>query len=771
MTRLALSVRGIVQGLGFRPAMARAALGLGLTGRIFNTPEGAHIEIQGEGTARFLADFASFLPPGALIQSLESLELPLESGESDFRIVESARGGGSRFSIPPDLALCPACLREFLDPGDRRHLYPFISCGSCGPRYSYMLDLPYDRGNTAMAPFPLCPACMAEYEDLRSRRYHIEGFSCPDCGPALEGLEEGLAALLALSVVAIKGIGGYHLACLADDARAIRNLREKKRRPTKPLAVMYPSLQALEEAAELSALERSMLLSPEAPIVLIPKTRFKIEMATALAPDNPCLGVFLPYSPLHQLILGRLGRPLALTSANLPGDPLVIDDGAARSGFAGLAAAFIAHDRRIVKRADDSVLFVAGGLTLRVRNGRGCAPRPLRLASPAGCGILALGAELKSTITVVSGCDLATSPHIGDLESLPAFEHFRRTVDEMLAYYSLESELIAVDLHPDYESTRLGRELAKARGVPLLEVQHHYAHFLSVLLDTGRLEEGKPYLGLILDGTGYGMDGSLWGGELIHGDAWGFERLDHLSTLSLPGGEAAVREPWRIVAGLGLPVAAGLGRGGGRGEGEQEIVRRIAADRFLSPLTTSCGRLFDAAAAILGFDRAVSFEGEGAIWLEALACEAPSRRPSGAAQGPRLGPVPLLDGRALLRTLSAAAGEGRRALEGPRRAGLALAFHIELAASLAKAAADHAARLGCREIVLSGGVFQNRLFLELILAQLNKLGLAPLMGARVPVNDGGISIGQAAFALMQGSRPAGSARPFPERGGRGTIPA
>ncbi|MGA2546133.1 MAG: carbamoyltransferase HypF [Rectinemataceae bacterium] len=734
--RRRLLVRGLVQGLGFRPSIARAAASFRLTGRVFNTLNGAQIEIQGgnEEITGFLADFASFIPAKAVVESLESSDMPLENEEDAFRIIESAREGISRFSVPPDIALCPACRKEFLDPHDRRYLYPFISCGECGPRYSFMRALPYDRENTAMAGYPFCPDCLAEYENPKNRRFHIEGFCCPVCGPRLTGLEEGIAAILAGGIVAIKGIGGYHLACLADDPIAIRKLRERKNRPAKPLAAMYPSLEALEAAADLLPEEGCELLSPEAPIVLVPRERFKIPPALALAPDNPSLGVFLPYSPLHELILMRIGRPLAMTSANLPGDPLVIDDEAARNGFSGLVEAFIAHDRPILQRADDGVVFFWKGRRLRIRNGRGSAPRPIQLASASSRGILALGAELKSTVSVVSGTDLATSPHIGDLESLPAFEHFRKTVDAMLEYYGVEPEVVVVDLHPDYESTRLGKEIARKMGIALLEVQHHYAHFLSVLLDTGKLDSGAAFLGIILDGTGYGSDGTLWGGELILGDPWSFERLGSLSLLPLPGGEAAIREPWRIAAGIGL------GREGDwrRGERELDSVRKIAADRVLSPLTSSCGRLFDAAAAILGFERRVSFEGEAAIWLENLATEAKE-----AAALPRFDP---LDGRRLLLLLAGLAENPRR-LERSRLSALARGFHVALAESLVDAAAIQAERRGRREIVLAGGVFQNRLFLEIMMDGLAKRGMLPLIGDRVPLNDGGISVGQAAFAL------------------------
>jgi hydrogenase maturation protein HypF len=748
IARKRIHASGLVQGVGFRPRIALAARRRGLSGWVRNTRRGAELEVQGpeSDVAAFIDDIPSLVPVGAVLDSLEVEDAPLAIGESGFAIEASEEEGRSRFSVPPDLALCPDCEREFLDPSDRRYLYPFISCGSCGPRYSYMSAMPYDRGNTSMSVFPLCERCRAEYEDPSDRRYHIEGFSCPDCGPRVAGFEEGVAELLAGKVVAIKGIGGYHLACLADDAASVALLRAGKKRPRKPLAVMYPDLAALERAAALLPEERAALTSAEAPIILLPKRRFAAQPDPMVAPDNSSIGVFLPYSPLHKAILLRTTRPLALTSANLPGDPLVIDDEAAKEGLKEIASAFISHDRRILKRADDGVLLFAAGRRLPLRAGRGSAPRPLRLPSPSPAPILAFGAELKSTVSVVSGDLLATSPHIGDLEGFAAFEHFRRTVLDMLDYYGVEPALVACDLHPDYESTRFARELARARDIPLLRVQHHHAHLLSVLADAGRLD-GRACLGLILDGTGYGSEGGIWGGELLLAEEAGFERLAGLSPLPLPGGEAAIREPWRIAAGLGL-----LGYiPEGRSEGELEAVARVAKDLSLAPSTSSCGRLFDAAAAILGFDRAVGFEGEAAMWLEALAARA--ERPASLPE------VDAWDGLALLELLSDLAPEPR-SLDGGSRAALALGFHLALAENLAEAAAAAAQRLGFGELALSGGVYQNRIFLEALGGALKRRGLDGLRGERVPVNDGGISTGQAAagFLALRASAPTWSGR-------------
>jgi hydrogenase maturation protein HypF len=743
IVRRRILATGLVQGVGFRPAIALAAKGRALSGWVRNTRKGAEIEVQGPESAvsAFIREFPFFLPKAALIDSLEWSELPLLRSESGFDIAASGDDGTSRFSVPPDLALCPDCEREFLDPSDRRHLYPFISCGACGPRYSFMVGMPYDRHNTAMAAFPLCERCRAEYEDPMDRRYQIEGFSCPDCGPRLAGFEEGIEVLAAGGVAAIKGIGGYHLACLADEAKAVALLRARKHRPNKPFAVMYLDLSSLEAAAELLPEERAALASPEAPIVLVPKRRFARPPDSGVAPGNSSIGVFLPYSPLHKLLLMRITRPLVMTSANLPGDPLVIDDEAAREGLAGVASAFIVHDRKILKRADDGVVLVAtpsakaAALVIPLRKGRGAAPKPLRLPWASPLPILALGAELKSTVSVVSGRDLATSPHIGDLEGFLTFEHFRKTVQGMLDYYGVEPALVVADLHPDYESTRFGRELADERGIPFLQVQHHHAHLLSALLDLGKLEGGDAALGIVLDGTGYGRDGALWGGEILLAKGELFERVGHLSPLPLPGGEAAIREPWRIAAALGLLAYLPAGRD----QRELEAIARVAKDPSLAPLTSSCGRLFDAAAALLGFDRPIGFEGEAAMWLEALADE--SDRPA------RLPEAEALDGLALLVSLARLAPDPRR-MDRAELAALALGFHVGLAEIVAEGGARAARLFSQGELALSGGVFQNRIFLESLIDALKRRGMVALVGERVPMNDGGISIGQAVAGVL-----------------------
>jgi hydrogenase maturation protein HypF len=746
IVRRRIVARGLVQGVGFRPAVALAARERGLSGKVWNERNAALVEVQGPERAvlDFARDLPSLLPAAASLDALDGEELAPAAGEMGFSIAASSGEGPSRFSVPPDLALCPDCLREFLDPSNRRHLYPFISCAACGPRYTYMSGMPYDRAATAMAAFPLCAKCRAEYEDPSDRRCHIEGISCPDCGPRVAGLEEGIEALRSGLVAAIKGIGGFHLACLADDEAPVALLRARKARPRKPLAVMYPSLAALEESARLLEPERAALASPEAPIVLVDKRRFRAPPAEAVAPRNASIGVMVPYSPLHLLILREIGRPLVMTSANLSGDPLVIDDEAARLGLAGVADAIVGHERRILRRADDGVALACAGLSLSLRKGRGSAPRPIRLALPSPAGILAVGAELKSTVSIASGVDLATSPHIGDLEGVAAYEHFRKTVGEMLDWYGVEPQLVACDLHPGYESTRFAEAFAAAKGIPLVRVQHHHAHLLAALVDRGRPGDAEDLgarlgaegaLGLILDGTGYGCDGTIWGGELILARGSDFERRGFLSPFPLPGGESAIAEPWRIAAGLGLLRYVPSGRSAR----DVEASARAAGDPAVSPATSSCGRLFDAAAAILGFDSRVTFEGEAAMWLEALASEADA-----AADLP---PTCGMDGRALLAALASLAPADPRGKPDETR-GLALGFHAALAEGLARSGAEAAVALGLGELYLSGGVFQNRIFTEAIVAALRRLGIEPILGTRVPVNDAGISVGQAAAGIL-----------------------
>jgi hydrogenase maturation protein HypF len=754
IARRRLLVSGTVQGVGFRPAVARAAGLAGFTGWVANTPGGAEIEVQGDEGALgdFIHGFASLLPPRASVETLSVEEL-VPRAEEGFSIRSSGAvgiggsraQGASRFSVPPDLAICPACRAEFEDPKNRRYRHPFISCGDCGPRYSYIVELPYDRAGTTMAEFPMCPACRAEYENPRDRRFHIEGFCCPDCGPVLKGFEEGLSTLRGGGIVAVKGIGGYHLACLADKPEAVAELRRRKDRPSKPLAVMYPSLEALEAAASLLPEEVAILCSEEAPILLLPKDRFKSRPLESLAPDNPALGVFLPYAPLQILLLGELGRPLVMTSANMPGDPLIIDDAAARKGLRGVVDGLIHHDRRIISRADDGVVLFQGPGTTRIRNGRGSVPRPFRLASPTPKGVLAVGGELKSTVCVASGLDLVASPHIGDLENEPTFLSFRSAADSMLAYYSVRPGIVACDLHPDYESTRYAIEYAERLDIPLVRVQHHYAHLLSVLLDLGRIwapGEG-PFLGIILDGTGYGSDGTIWGGEILIGDIGGFERAAHLSHLILPGGEAAIREPSRILAAHGLELP------GSRPAAESEAIGKIALKSDLSPRSSSCGRLFDAAAALLGFDRRVSFEGEAAIWLENLASEADVCETKAGEAAVSEAPTfdfPPMDGLALLRALREAASEPK-AMNRAGLSRLAHGFHVSLARNIAEEAARIAKGRGLTEAFLSGGVYQNRIFTRAIVTELARRGIAARMGERVSPNDACISVGQAAYAI------------------------
>ena len=467
MIRKKITVRGIVQGVGFRPAMARQAHVMGLSGTVLNTRDSVEIEIQGTEDAvnAFVRDFSRFTPPNAVVTDFLCCSLKPVTGEKDFTVIESRDAGPTRFSIPPDIAMCPACRAEFNDPTNRRYRYSFITCGDCGPRYTYMKDMPYDRARTSMDEFPLCRSCMSEYNDHADRRFHIEGFSCPECGPRVRGFDETISVLKNGGIAALKGLGGYHIACSAVDEGAVSLLRNRKRRPVKPFAVMFASLTHAREYVELDEAEGLCLNSIVSPIVVARKKE-NCAIADSIAPGNGYLGIMIAYTPLHQNILDAAGVPLVMTSANISGDPLIIDDIKAKSELAGIVDVFLTHNRRILKRADDSISWIYKGTEINIRMGRGRMPFPVKLPL-SGRNILAVGAELKSNVSVVSGERLVTSNHIGDLGTPETFTHFTETVTEMLEYYDVQPEIIVADLHPDYESTAFAESYAKKNGIKL----------------------------------------------------------------------------------------------------------------------------------------------------------------------------------------------------------------------------------------------------------------------------------------------------------------
>ncbi|MCW3010025.1 MAG: carbamoyltransferase HypF [Solirubrobacterales bacterium] len=712
LARRRLDVEGTVQGVGFRPFVHGLAVRHGVHGHVLNTGRGVTIEAEGEpaAIARFAAELETDAPVLARVGKVTATELA-PRGDVRFEIRASRPGAGAP-AIPADAPTCEDCLRELFDPADRRHGHPFISCTNCGPRLTMVVRAPYDRANTTMARFPLCAACRAEYEDPADRRFHAESTCCPDCGPRLSlPLTEAVELLLDGAVVAVKGLGGFHLACLAADEDAVARLRSRKRRDAKPFAVMTNDPGAL---VVLDAMQTGLLTGPERPILLA-RRRAGAPVARAVAPGDALLGVLLPYTPLHHLLLRAVGAPLVMTSANRSDEPIVVDDDQARRRLAGIADAILGHDRAIHRRCEDSVV----RREHVVRRSRGYAPRPMRLPVAAARPLLAVGAELKSTFCVATGHDAFVSPHLGDLRSFEARSAFHADRALYTAMLRVRPEVIAHDLHPDYAATAWARE----QDAELVPVQHHHAHAAACLAEHGRDDQA---LALVFDGTGLGTDGTLWGGELLRCDLFGFERVAHLEAVPLPGGEAAVRQPWRTAAAYleqaGRPVP---------------FPRWPAVRQSLgvnAPRSSGMGRLFDAVAALLGVREEISYEGQAAIELERLAGD--------VAAAPY--PCRIVGGVVRGADLVAAAHDDLEA--GRPRAQVAAAFHEGVAAvSVAAVAAVHRGE----PVVLSGGTFQNVRLLSAVERGLASLGCVTLAHRTIPPNDGGISFGQAAIAARR----------------------
>lgn len=747
MPRLSIQVQGVVQGVGFRPFVYRLALERQLLGWVRNRPDGVEIEIQGPQAAleSFLQALQDERPAPARIRSVAARPVPDQAGESAFQILKSADSAETRPSVPADLATCPECAREMDTPGERRHRYPFTNCTYCGPRYTIIAGLPYDRPKTSMRDFPLCPACQREYEDPLDRRFHAQPVACPVCGPRLRlvspagdplaereaALNQAVQALLQGQVLALKGIGGYQLLVDATSEPAVARLRARKRREEKPFAVMFPGLAALREACLVSDAETEALQSPEAPILLLRRSPQAAGIAEGIAPRNPFLGAFLPYTPLHRLVLGAAQRPLVCTSGNLSDEPMAYADEEALERLGGIADTFLMHDRPILRPVDDSVLRLDAHGPTMLRRARGYAPfsHPLAVEAPP---ILALGAHQKNTIALFARGEVVLSPHLGDLHSAEGVRLQERTVEDLMAFLDVRPELLACDLHPDYASTRLAERLSERWGVPLRRFQHHHAHGAAVLAEHG-IEE--PALALAWDGTGYGHDGTIWGGEALLLDGAAATRFAHLKAFPLPGGERAVREPRRAALGLAhafLPEAMARLRGRFT-DLEWRTLHQTLAQQLHAPLTSSIGRLFDAVAALVGIRAGSGFEGQAAMELEFAAHRSsdpgsyPWRFEPGACWG--IDPGPMLQ--ALLQDL-----DRGLALEDVARR-----FHTALV-DLARETARRAAR---PVVALSGGCFQNRLLAEQITAGLHADGFRVLAPHLFPPNDGAISLGQVAL--------------------------
>jgi hydrogenase maturation protein HypF len=708
--RRRFSVRGVVQGVGFRPFVYGLARQYGLGGFVLNDGEG--VVIEAEGSSEQLDAFATALctdgPSLARVDSVASRDVAA-AGEQEFRIETSAASGRAAL-VPPDVATCDECLRELFDPGDRRYRYPFVNCTQCGPRFTIVRDVPYDRRNTAMARFPLCDECRTEYEDPLDRRFHAEPIACPACGPRLSlPLEEAVGLLLEGLIVAVKGLGGYHLACDAADETAVARLRARKQREEKPFAVMTVEPEAL---AHLDEDEEDVLRSRERPIVLLRRRRVSTDVAHSVAPGTPWLGLMLPYTPLHHLLLHDFGGPLVMTSGNRSDEPIAFDDEEARERLGGIADAFLAHDRPIQRRCEDSVV----RKRFAVRRSRGYVPGALALPVAATRPLVAAGAELKSTFCVARGADAFLSPHLGDLETELAYRAFLTDLELYLRMLDVEPEVVAHDLHPEYLATKWAVE---QDAVELVGVQHHHAHAAACLAEHG---EAGPALALVFDGTGYGIDGTLWGGELLRCDLAGFEHVAGLEPVPLPGGAAAIREPWRSAA-VHLELA-------GRPVPFARWPQVREGLKVNAPLSSGMGRLFDAAAAVLGVREAVTYEGQAAVELEQLAGDT-AAEPYAWSLGP---------GARLVAAL-----HDDLAADRPREQ-IAAAFHETIAAAAAEACEVAAEP---KIVVLSGGTFENLRLLDSTRRRLEATGFRVLTHRRMPPNDGGISYGQAAVAAAR----------------------
>jgi len=743
-------VRGVVQGVGFRPFVYRLAHEHGLKGWVRNTSGSVDIEVEGKGEAinSFLSDLKTKAPPMAHIETVKST-LDSPRGYTRFQIEPSLSQEGQYQLVSPDIATCDECKQEIFSPDDRRFGYPFTNCTNCGPRFTIIKDIPYDRPKTTMHKFKMCPQCQKEYADPLNRRFHAQPNACPKCGPALELVDgsgkavDGGDAIKTASrllkegkILAIKGLGGFHLACDATSQAAINTLRARKRRQGKPLAVMLSTIEEISKHCLLSAEERKLLESPQCPIVLL-RWKHGSNISPAVAPKLKYLGVMLPYTPLHHILLSETGLPLVMTSGNISEEPIAKDNDEALRRLGGVADYFLVHNRDIYARYDDSV-YIVEGAPQAVRRARGYAPYPVFLPFKAK-QVLACGAELKNTFCLTKDEHAFLSQHIGDMENEETLEHFENTIELYKKLFRLEPEVIAHDMHPDYLATRYALEAGV--GLKLIPVQHHHAHIVSCMVDN-KVE--NQVIGVALDGTGYGSDGNIWGGEFLTADWRSFERVGHLEYVPLPGGEAAIRKPYRMALGYlysllgedfsleGLPIKPD--------PTELDIIKQQIERGINSPLTSSAGRLFDAVSALAGVRGEIDYEAQAVIELEMLApdkIEKSESYPFAIVEEQGVRVVKLKE------LLSAVVKDVRNQTPAPV---ISLRFHhtmAEIIAGMCKLIAEDS---GIKQVALSGGVFQNRLLLKLAKAALQKAGFDVLTHHLVPCNDGGISLGQVVIA-------------------------
>lgn len=751
-----IRVEGIVQGVGFRPFVYSLARRSGLAGLVGNDPHGVFIEVEGD--ARTIANFRTSLvteaPPLAVVERVSGGAID-PTGDGDF-VIAGSRGDGHRQTlISPDTATCAHCLAELFDPADRRYRYPFINCTNCGPRFTIVRDIPYDRPYTTMADFPMCAACAAEYDDPADRRFHAQPVCCPACGPALhlydrvgrpsggeacDAIQGTVAALRTGLVAAIKGLGGYHLAADAASSAAISALRGRKHREEKAFAVMVDSVASARAICHVGPEEERSLTSFRRPVVLL-RRRADADVADEVAPGNPFLGLMLPYTPLHHVLAAELGTPFVLTSGNVSNEPIAYEDADAFERLSAIADVILTHDRPIHTRTDDSVVRIARGREMPVRRSRGYVPQPLTLPLTLTRPVLACGAELKNTFCLAQGNRAFVSHHIGDLENFETLRSFTEGIAHFERIFQITPELVTHDLHPEYLSTKYALD---CDDVDLLGVQHHHAHVASCLADNA--EQG-PVIGVAFDGLGYGSDGEIWGGEFLIADLASFDRAGHLDYVPMPGGTAAITEPWRMAASYleaayegEVPDGLAVTR---RHEDRWQQVRAIMRAGVNAPRTSSAGRLFDAVGAIVGVRDRITYEGQAAVELEQLA----DFEEGGAYPARIASPPPGEPFSAYGVDLVQAVVDDLRA--GAEPATVAGRFHNGVAGLIVAACRRVREASGLSAVALSGGVFQNQLLLGRTVDQLEREGFRVLFHSRVPTNDGGISFGQAAVAAAR----------------------
>ena len=756
MKAVKIKVNGVVQGVGFRPFVYRIAHEHGVCGWVRNTSGNVEIEVEGTGREvdKFVAALKAEAPPLARIDHIDVASCS-SHGYGKFEIRESLSEEGGYQLVSPDIATCSDCRREIFDAKDRRYRYPFTNCTNCGPRFTIIDDIPYDRANTTMRKFRMCKLCQREYDDPLNRRFHAQPNACPDCGPRLSlvdnkgdpvACDDTLAAsaqlLRAGKILAIRGLGGFQLACDATNAKAVKLLRKRKRRPSKPFALMFTSIEEIEKHCLVSKKEKELLRSPEAPIVLLKWKHKESNVALAVADRLNYLGAMLPYTPLHHLLMSNAGVPLVMTSGNMSEEPIAKDNDEALRRLGGIADYFLLHDRDIYARYDDSVCIVERE-PQTVRRARGYAPYPVKLGFDS-LPVLACGAELKNTFCFTKGRHAFVSQHIGDMENAETLEHYENTVELYKRLFRIEPEAVTYDMHPEYLATKYALRIAESSGLRLVPVQHHHAHIVSCMTDNG--VEG-PAIGVALDGTGYGTDGAIWGGEFLVAELGRFDRVGHLEYVPLLGGEAAIKKPYRMALGYiwsllgddfsldGLPL-------GKLGSSELGLLKQQLRRGLNCPLTSSAGRLFDAVSAIAGVCTEISYEAQAAIELEMVA------EGSSTSRGAKSYPFEIVEQDGLrvvkLSKLIAAIVKDVRGCVPASR--ISLKFHKTVAQMVREMCLSISKNTGIKVVALSGGVFQNRLLTRTTVEALDQEGFTVLLHRDVPCNDGGISLGQAVIA-------------------------